>query len=329
MTTGQALQLDIFVDASAWEGKFDSLEVWRSRSTAMGPYEPLTSDTWAPASVPEPANPPVPSQTGPLVPISGKLLSLLVNEKTPIQITFSGPDPINFETAASQVQGGSSGLLVAFSLAGVFYVQTTQAGAAASLRVVGGDAAAILGMPLTEPEAFAFGTDARVPLVHGTVNYQFTDPNGDREYFYKTRFFNSRTRTFSEFSFPFQGASVAGVDLVHLVRGTINVVDMQGNSVAGQSILLYNRFKGDQVEGTIVAGAPVHLLTDDNGHAEVLLVRGLKITMALAGTTLVRDIDVPSDQSVQSFDMLDPAYGTDDLFKAKIPNLDYAVRRTL
>jgi hypothetical protein len=329
MTTGQALQLDIFVDAAGWEGKFDSLEVWRSRSTLMGPYEPLTSDTWAPASIPEPGFAPVPSQTGPLVPISGKLLSLLINEKTPIQVTFSGSDPISFEAAASQLQSASSGLLTAFALAGDFYIQTTQAGAIASLRVVGGDAASILGLPLKEPESFVFGTDARVPLVHGTVNYQFTDPNGDREFFYKTRFFNTRTRTSSEFSLAFQGASVAGVDLTHLVRATIDVVDVQGNSVAGQSILIYNRFKGDQVAGTVIAGSPVHLLTDDNGHAETMLVRGVKISMALAGTTLVRDIDVPTDPSIQSFDMLDPSYGTDDLFKAKVPNLDYAVRRTL
>jgi hypothetical protein len=324
MTTGQALQLDIFVEAEAWEGKFDSLEIGRSRSTALGPYELLTSDTWAPASLPD-----SPSPVGLSAPIAGKLLSLLVNEQTPIQVTFSGPDPVSLSSAASQLEAGSSGLLHSFEKDGTFYIETTQAGSGASLRVVGGDAAAILKLPLTEPESLVYGKDARIPLVHGSVNYTFTDPNGDRAYYYKTRFFNSRTKTYSEYSFPFQGSSVAGVDLPHLVRATLKLVDMRGNAAAGQSILIYNRFRGDRVDGSTVAGSPLHLLTDDDGFVETMLVRGTNITMAVAGTTLVRDLKVPTDQNVKSFDMLDPAFGTDDVFKVQVPNLNYAVRRTL
>lgn len=324
MGTGQALQLDIFVDAAAWEGKFDSLEVWRSRSTERGPYEPLTADTWSSARLPE-----FPVQVGMSAPLDGKLLSLLINEQTPIQVVFTGADPIALSDAATQLHTASAGLLRSFTLNGAFYIETTQAGSGASLRVVGGDAAAILGLPLTEPESFVFGKDARIPLVHGSSSYTFLDPNGDRAYFYKTRYFNSRTRTLSEFSSSFQGQSVAGVDLPHLVRATIDVVDLRGNAAAGQSILIYNRFQGNQADGFVVAGSPIHLLTDDDGHAETMLVRGTKITMAIAGTSLVRDLTVPTDQSVKSFDMLDPAYGTDDLFKVKVPNLSYAVRRTL
>jgi hypothetical protein len=329
IATGQVLQLDIFVDSTSWEGQFDSLEVWRSRLSDGGPYVALTGDGWAPASLPSLAAAPSPAQTGPSAYLVGKTLSLLVGEKTPITITFTGSDPTTFASAATQIAAQSGGLLSSFVLSGVLYVQTKQPGAGSSLRVVGGDTAPLLGLQTQEPGSLAFGVDARVPLVYGVSSYVYTDLNGSRDYFYKTRFFNTLSRTTSDFSIPYRGRSPAGVDLSNLIRATINVVDARGIAVAGTPVLLFDRFAGTQVSGKTVIGGNISGLTDDNGHFETPLLRGTQVTVAVGGTNIARDVSVPTDPAIQTFDLLDPAYGKDDVFNVQVPNLRYAVRRSL
>lgn len=329
VATGQALQLDIFVDSASWEGQFDSLEVRRSRLTDGGPYQALTGDGWAPASLPALASAPSPPQTGPSATLAGKTLYLLISERTQLAVTFAGPDPTTFASAATQIAGQSNGLLNSFVLANQLYVQTKQPGAGASLRVVGGDPAPLLGLQVHEPGSLAFGSDARIPLVHGVANYVYTDLNGSRDFFYKTRFFNTLSRTTSDFSLPFQGRFLAGVGLSNLVRATVDVVDARGIGQAGVAVLLFNRFAGTQIGGKTMVGGASNGLTDDNGHFETLLVRGTAVTVAIAGTNLARDVTVPTDPGVQSFDLLDPAYGSNDLFNVQVPNLKYAVRRSI
>lgn len=329
IATGQALQLDIFVDATAWEEQFDSLEVWRSRLTSGGPYEELTGDGWAPASLPAPATAPSPSQTGPSAYLVGKTLSLLVGEKTRIDVVFTGSDPTTFASAAAQIAAQSNGLLSAFVLGSGLYIQTRQPGAGATLRVLGGDPAPLLRLDTREPGSVAFGTDARIPLIHGVGKYVYTDTNGDRDYWYRTRLFNTRTRSTSNFSSPFQGRTLANLGSPRLVRAFVDVVDARGIAIAGVPVLLFNRFAGTQVDGKTMVGGANNGLTDDNGHFELLLVRGTEVTCAIGGTDIARDITVPIDPGVEMFNLLDPAYGKNDVFTVRVPDLKYAVRRSL
>lgn len=331
VATAQALQLDIFVDAAAWEGLFDSLEVWRSRITDGGPYEPLTGDGWAAARVPagvSGAAPAVP-ETGPSVALSGKTLFLLVNEKTQLSVVFTGLDPITFGSAASQITSGGLSLVKAFVLSNNLVIETIQPGSGTILRVVGGDAAPLLGLMTTEPGSLGFGRDARIPLVRGIGNYLFTDLNGDKEFFYKTRFFNTLTRVASDFSLPFTGNFLTSVSPQSLVRAVVDVVDQNGNAVSGQKILVYNRFSGMQIEGKTNVGGPLEASTNNDGHAEFLLLRGSQVTVALPGTNIVRDVVVPTDQTIQTFSLLDAAYGKDDLFNVQRPDIAFAARRSL
>jgi hypothetical protein len=78
-----------------------------------------------------------------------------------------------------------------------------------------------------------------------------------------------------------------------------------------------------------VAGGGADLLTDSSGRVEFPLVRGLGVTVSVAGTSLVRDITVPVDITVDIFNLFDPTIGTDDNFRVQVPELDYAIRRTL
>jgi hypothetical protein len=69
------------------------------------------------------------------------------------------------------------------------------------------------------------------------------------------------------------------------------------------------------------------LHTDENGYCSLLLLRGVPVSVGIAGTALVRDITPPSDPTVQSFNLFDPSVGTDDAFSVQVPEINIAERQ--
>lgn len=327
----EVVQLDIAVERSMWEGQFDALEIWRSKLSEGGPYEPLMGDSWSPARIPAiEGDPPSPVQNGPSVPLVGKKLELRLDESEDITVTFTGVNPLTFAEAATQIQDAASTKLRAFVLDGRLIVETLEAGSGALLRIVGGDAAPLLNLPTAEPESVTFGLEARLALSTSITTYSFTDKHSDPSYFYKARFYNSVDKTYSAFGAPFTGRSIAGVAAAKMVRGFVDFVDPNGKARANQEVLVYTRMDGQIIDGKVlVPSEPARLLSDTNGHVELMLVRGTKITVAVAGTDIVRDIEVPTDDSVSSFNLLDPTKGSNDVFKVQVPVLEYAARRSL
>lgn len=326
--THTRFELDFNIAGSQWEGAFDRLEVFRSRSTQYGPYEALHGNNWAPAALPKGFTGAA-SGTGPSVSISGLGLELLVNEETTVNITFTGGNPRTFAQAATQIQAGSLGLLLAYASGNTLVIKTVGVGEAVTLRVVGGDAAPLLGLATTEPDSLSFGHDARIVLTHGQEAYGFVDAEGSATYWYKTRFYNSVNQLTSDYSLPFQGPQAPGLPPSSLVRCYVDLVDLKGNPYAAQEVLVFNQFNGTQVGGRTVAGGSAGLLTDVSGHAELMLPRGLVVTVSIPGTSLARDFTVPTDPTVQSISMLDPTVSSDDVFTVQDPHIPYAVKRTL
>ena len=323
----ERIQLNFYVEPRSWEGCYDRLEVWRSRSTALGPYTAFHDDTWAPARLPAHVlgdQPPLPL-SGPSVPLVGKTVTFLLNERTPIEVTFTGTDPVSYEQAATQIELQSSRDLVSFVVpGGVLVVQTSVAGAAQTLRCTGGDAAPLLGL---SPYALAFGRDARIVLKHGELNYGFVDLRGSSTFFYRMRFFSSADRSNGTFTAPIQGGPVGGLAIAALCHGYVNLVDMIGQPIENQQVVLY---PGANFAGYSVTGAPRTLLTDKNGHADIALVRGTQVTLALMGTNVVRALWVPTDLAVESFNMLvEQPHHRRDTFTVQVPNLPYAAVRSL
>jgi hypothetical protein len=328
LVTRQSLKLDFFIPGAAWQGLWDRLEVWRSQTTADGPYVPLHADTWRPATLPlgSPIVAPSPPQTGAFVTIVGKDLHFLIDEKTPVDITFTGTDPLTLAQVATQIAAQSNQLLSSYVISGQVVVQTTQIGEIATLRCAGGEAAALLGFDTTSA---AFGADSRIQLTVGKEQYSVLDANGAPQFFYKTRFYNSASSLFSDYSLPSQAVTIVGVSAANLVRCYVDLVGSMGAALGGQEILIGLVFTGAIVEGKALVGGNTVLLTDVNGHAEMLIPRGQKITMAIGGTDLVRDITVPTDPNITSLNLLDPSVGTNDLFTVQKQLINYAVRRSI
>lgn len=319
IANGQVLRLSIRVEDTMWVG-FDRLNVYRSRTGVAGPYTALTGDSWEPARLLIYARPYV---------VNGRTLSLLVDERTRLDITFSGADPLSAAAIATQIQAQGLGIVTAEENASFVVISTVRHGAAASLRVLPSDAAGIFNLEMEEPGAVSFGVDAQLPLISGVGLYVFDDPHGLGAYFYRTRFRNSLTQGTSEYSAPFAGSITSLVDPARLVLGTVDLVDISGKPAVNVRVMVGNKFPGLFLADVGVMGGVLDTLTDSNGHAEFVLLRGSTVTLSIAGTSLARDILVPVDPAITSFHLLAPAVGGQDVFTVQVPNIEYAVRRTL
>jgi hypothetical protein len=329
VVTEQELQLDIVVTSAQWEGLFDSLEVWRSRDGIGGPYENLTSSGWSTARLPDgSADAPASPATGPSANLVGLSLEVRVNEDVDIVVTFTGTNPLSYGQAASQTTSQGQGILRAYVVSGRLVLETVAVGGAAIIRLTGGEAAPLLELPTTEPGSLCFGREARVSLTSGTNGYVFTDHNGSPDYYYRTRFYNTSSGSAGQFGTPFTGAFITGLDNDRLVRGTVDLVDAQGRVLENRLVLLHPRLNGTRVDGKTMVDGKSQVLTDANGHAEFILVRGQPFTVAISGTDIVRDFTAPTDAAVGTFDMLDPSFSSDDAFSVQQPTIDFAVRRS-
>ena len=299
-----------------------------------GPYTEMTATTWAPPTFPSDLygqSPPASPVTGAQVSIVGLSLDLLIDEETAVTITFTGSNPITFETAAGQIESQSNGLVTAFVWNdGRMVLMTSQPGNGAILHVLGGDAAPLLGLPTSLPISVAYGKDTRPELIAGQSVYEYTDYHGSTSYWYKTRFRQASTNNVSNYSLPFSPSSASIVNSSTLILGMLDLVDAQGKPVQNREVRVWTRFGGTVLPINIgVIPRDITQLTDQNGHVQFQLLRGLQVTVSIAGTQLVRDITVPTDPTLTSFSMLDPTVGSNDVFVVQVPNVDFVVRRTL
>jgi len=334
MTTivGQAVQLQLRAVQADWAGLFDRLQVWRSTSGADGPYVELTAPTWLGARVPADVvgDPPSSPPSGPSAFVVGMTASFLIDETTHIDVTFTGSNPITRSQAASQIVAQSRGMLTSFvTMDGRLVVQSVEAGNKAILRVLATDAAALLGLPTTDPAWANYGKDARIVLRPEQELYPFVDWHSGSGYFYKTRFSSDIDNTVSDFSLPFTLTTGGSIDPSSLVLGTVDLVDVQGRAVQNREVTVYSKFQGNVINGRVMTSTDARVVTDADGHAEFLLVRGAQVTVSVAGTQLARDLTVPTDPTITSFNLLDPSVGSDDVFVVQVPNIDFAVRRSL
>lgn len=330
IATEEATLLDLYAEETVWAGRFDWLEVWRSRAGPSGPYEPLFADAPTPARVPPSAVGGPSGGAGKTLTLSGLTLALRVGETAGTLVMFTEPGPITLASAAFEISLAGDPFLTSFVLEdGTLVVETLETGPLAILRVVGGAAAPLLGLSTTEPDSVGFGQPTRIPLVPGHSRYAFTDFNGSKGFFYRTRLYNLATHETSEYSTPFHPGPKGGLSPAATVKGTLDLVDAAGAPIANLNVLVTMRFDGRAIEGKTLAGGSVWRATDKKGHVEFMLARGAAITVAVSGTDLARDVIVPTDPEVEEFILFDRLLAQDDLFVVQRPNIPFAARRSL
>lgn len=326
--TGEVIKLEVSLRDEDWLGTYDKLEVWRSTTEQSGPYSELTASELRSALLPLGAgDPPSPPVVGPLVALDGLELKLLIDEKTPLTITFSGVDPISYGDAASQIIAQAGGLVTSYVTSlGELVVATADSGTGASLRALSSDGASQLNLPVDE---LVYGRAARLNLCEGKSFYLFEDLFGSAEYYYKIRFRNSVTHAVSEFSLPHVVGTRLGTSTNNLAIGMADLIQGDGKALINQLVQLRAEFTGVLVDGAVMAGTTLAKTTDIEGHVEFAVVRGQKFDVSVPGTSLFRTITVPTDPNVQTFNLFDPSIADEDIFKVQVPEIVIAERRSL
>jgi hypothetical protein len=335
----ESIQLDIAVVERDWLGFYDFMEVWRSRQTASGPYEELTSENFKTARLPVGAgNRPTPAIPGPFINVSGQTLIFEVDrDDNLLEFTFTGVDPLTYSQLAAQIVAAGNNEVDSYvDNVGKLVVETTRVGTGAYLRCAGGTAAANLGFSTQEPINAIYGKDARLQLIQGDTSYRFLDQHGRASYHYKIRYRNSSTGAVSDFSQPMEPSTNAvSLSQDYMAVGVLDLVNIDGRPIANAQIRIFTNYTGttvgrELVDGKLLAAGEAMKNTDENGHVEFTLIRGESFKVAIIGTKLVRTIVVPTDPAIKVFNLLDPSLSPeDDYFKVRVPDYIYAERRSL
>lgn len=310
------LRLDIAPLLGA--GPYTHIQVFRSRVSATGPFTEITSSMGGPARVEGIARPAV---------LDGTTLDLRIQESISFSVTFAGANPIAPADAATQITFGNEPFLRCFVENDALVLESTLVGTTATLRVVGGDAAALLGFPLVEPDSVGIGTAPCPPILSSQTVYRFTDSQSDPGYWYKFRLTDGAS--FSAYSDVFTPADVKLVVAEsEVVTGTVRLMTMTGQPLRNAEVRI--RMVGFAYNSGYVTGVSTLVVTTDSlGYASAPLLRGATYAVIVSGMSAARQFTAPSDLTVSSFDMFDPAYGSDDLFSVQRPNVPYAVKRSL
>lgn len=325
LSTGQMTAIDIRVAESDWLGLYTHIAVYRSKLGDAGPYEELTGPAYDSARLPLGASKqPVVPETGKRVNVVGKSLKL-ATRGTQLTATFTGSDPLTYADVAAQIQAQSYGMLRSFVSDGLLVVETVGQGSNHRLEVLGGEAAPALGLTSVPPFNVSCGRDPRIPLVKGVGSYSFIDLSGASTYYYKTRFCTVGEGV-SAYSRPVSSRTNAAISFANIAIGYVRLVGTDGGPVASREVLVSGG--PGNIDDRLSVGGTLAAFTDQDGRAEFQLIRGSKVTVAVAGTQIVREIVVPTDPSISVFDLFG-SFQQDDAFKVVVPELDVASRRAI
>lgn len=329
----QAVTLNILVNNEAFAGVYDELEVWRSTGPGA-PFVELTGNAWAPARLPRGAgNEPGVLVPGPQVSVVGKRLSILVRsgDLTQLDFDFVGSSAAILKDVAIQITAQSVGRLHSYvDDSAQLVLETRMTGAGAYLQVLPSDAAIFLGLPTELPDSEAFGTESRIALHLGVAQYAYADLAGSPTASYKTRFRNRASGQVSEFSIPFNGKQAVGISPSNLITGFLSLVALDGRPLANVEVTVRSNFRGQLIEGKLVAGGDLVDSTNSEGYVEFALVRGQPYTVGIVGTNIVKDFTAPTDSSIATFSLLDPSFSnTMDYFLVRVPNLPTLARGSI
>lgn len=294
---------------------FSSIKVFKSVTGEDGALIDLTADTPSPAILPAIVG---------NYEVAGLTLSISVDLLSQVDILFTGTGVLTPAQVADQINI-ALGKSVASDTGTSLLLTSTTTGTGSKILINGGSAAALFGWSEGDYDG---GEESRVILIAGQQNYTFLDKDGDSSHLYKVQYYNASTGLSSGLSEFFNGGVSTLVPAENLSVATIDLVDGQGVAVADQAIYLYPQREILSVSGYQVALSkdPIKMITNNAGHAEISLVRGLKLRVVIEGTSVIREIVVPD---ADEFDLLETiSTGYDPFSITRLP-FNAALRRSI
>jgi hypothetical protein len=303
-------------DPATVMASFNVLRVKRSVTGIEGNYDYITAAAPAPATLL--------ASVIELYDVAGKTLQLIRDSHDAVDILFSGLAPLTAAQVASQTNAVLS-LNVAAVEDNAIRLTSTINGTASKLEIAGGSAAASFGWADGDRD---IGEEPYMVLMVDQSLYEFVDDDGASGYFYKVNYYNTSNGLSSNDSSPFLGSVTTLVGADKLSVAKLDLVDASGVAVPNQDVTFYSVHDPLTVDGFQVAliREPITITTDNAGHAEIPLVRGLHVKVVFEGTSVIRDITVPDEGS---FDLLTVMGTAPDPFGVATPNFPYAIRRSV
>lgn len=295
---------------------FNVIRIKRSTTGVNGTYNLLTANAPVAASLLAP--------TSGNYSVAGQTLKIFVDQEPRVDILFTGIGDLTVPQVVDQINT-ALGASIASDEANQLKLTSTTTGTGSKIELLDGGANGTFGFVDNQRD---IGEEAHIPLQAGTSSYTFIDKDGEGGYYYRAQFYNTSTNLSSSDSAPFEGDVGTLISASNLSTGKVDLVDARGIAVEGQEISFYPYHDPLEVEGYQVAltRAPIVITTNNAGHAEVTLVRGMRVKVVFEGTSLIRDITIPN---ATDFDLLTEMGAAPDPFDVVVPNFPIAFRRTL
>jgi hypothetical protein len=158
---------------------------------------------------------------------------------------------------------------------------------------------------LTAPVA-APPIQVHIPLMPATYAYSFLDPQGTSKRRYRWRFSANGVAPISPFVKWVFGTQ--RVSTVPISVGTMRFVGLDG--IIRPGTLLAAALDASS-GGSVFVGVMLAYNTDESGFLAIPLVQGSKVRVAIEGTSIVRDITVPT---TETFDIMQAITAAPDMF---------------
>lgn len=294
---------------------FDRIQV--QRSEAGSPYSDQKFITDQVAAAPYLVG----TAEGPYASLQGKTLKLKVNGGSEQTVSFTAANPISIENVIAEFNTTVTGATMSDNGEGKPKITGLLLGTAGTLEITGGTGLTILGFTVGQKDN---GEDANITLLTGVDSYEYDDQSGEASYWYRERYFNSVSLTYSSWSDWMQGSTGAAISSANLIVGKIKLSAIDGTALVGVKVVIVNVFNPLSKDGYFIAGRTQEFETDGTGQTEMTLIKGSTIDVIISGTSVIRRILVPSTGT--EFDLMDPTLVQDDPFQIQVPDLPAAPR---
>jgi hypothetical protein len=160
------------------------------------------------------------------------------------------------------------------------------------------------------------GLDKRLELIDSVAIYPFFDVSGLSYSRYKWRFSTNGASPFSQFSKYLTAKPQALLDPSALSVGIARFVGPDGTPTKRRLVIIME--DSPKRVGPYSSGnsEPLIVESDDMGFLQVPLVKGLRLKVALEGTSLIQDLVVPE---TPTFDFFDSMTETPSRFSIQAP----------
>jgi len=295
---------------------FNYIRVKRSTDGVDGTYDYITSLAPSAATLTAP--------TEELYDVVGKTLTLRRDSHDDVDILFTGTQPLTASQVGTQIDAAVTEA-ISSEADDALKLTSTITGTRSKLEIVGGSAATEFGWDAGDRD---IGSDAHIVISGDQSLYVYVDDDGAEDYYYRVNYYNSNNGQSSQNSSPFLGSVATLISADNLSVAKVDLVDARGVAIAGQEITFYSVHEPLTSDGFQVAlvRAPITIVTDNTGHAEVPLVRGLRVKVVFEGTSLIRNITIPD---LSSFDILGTMGAAPDPYGVVEPNFPFAIRRSV